>query len=198
MLSTGHRVLIAFSLALAGMAGCSAGGRERGRSREPLPPYESGVSAGTQLSALSASEQQAICRSRAEYVSAAVDTTGLARFWCSLTPAVRSALDAYTCSTELERCVALTSVDIELQLGADARGDCYLNADLSRCRGTVADLERCVEVSVDEQVTISDLSICGGGASVSLGPSVDVLACDALGPECAAYREPEPGPVVIY
>ena len=181
-----------------GIAGCASDNSgnglfgDGGADEDAGAHFKSGVNGSTPLGSLTPDQKVTICEKQAHFVRARLDTTSLARFICSLDPAVLFAASDDACEAALDKCVAPLSVKVDVSVETDPEQEKVACSDvpISQCQGSVTDYENCVDSVANVQLVIGSGFACGTRAQYMTSPTAGVDACKALGPNCTAAVQP--------
>ena len=162
-------------------AGCGSSDSGRGR-------YVSGVDGNRDVSTLDTMAKQQLCATFDTHVSTYVDLEAVAyvscipaAIWTSITPAA--------CSQKLADCMAIFPKPITVDATLHSDNACF--ASLAQCQTTVAQLEGCVDVSLDRALSILDTWTCdlagNPGSRQVAAPTPDTRVCTSVNAACNQF-----------
>jgi hypothetical protein len=189
--------LRSFMIVTVSLAGLSACGQSDGGGPAR---YSSGVDPNKDVATLNATEAQQVCSSVNAYVNAQLDFDAIAYVAC-IPGAVWTTITVEACEKKLTDCMALFPKPIAVSgtvTGQAALPDLGCLTSIAQCQTTVAQLEGCVDVSLDRALSVLDWS-CDLAASSSTRmvaePKPDARVCTDINAACNDVAAPvAPGP----
>jgi hypothetical protein len=164
------------------LAGCAEGANDR-------PDYTTGIDAQDQsVASLDEMQLERVCESYDVYVETYVDFDTIAYVAC-LPAALVLSPTRELCESALERCMSVFPKPI--QVSGTVRSQEVCAEDLQQCNATVAELESCVNVNLNDFIGVSDWScdLIGDAQAVSMArESMDsVRVCADLDDACNRF-----------
>lgn len=179
------------TLLLVLSAGC---GDDDGEGR-PRYRVDVDVPNNTGVGDLDDDDLNRICESYDAYVDANVSFDSIAYIACLPVAIVTSAGNQDNCQRALDDCTENFPRPVDIQAQVRDRTVCY--STLRECGASVADLEGCVNVSLDLALDILDNWTCGSAADKELRDRAlramdTVSVCADLNAACSDFANPGP------